>query len=100
MTDLMGRYRVEVSPASAAETDHFLHLLQVGDLGLGAITQGTLVEDGARSGVQFDHQGMSFEVLFDRTGAVGGHVKIVEGQDVLVDQDLTSTVQPQSGLTG
>ncbi|RLB60173.1 MAG: hypothetical protein DRI90_14340 [Deltaproteobacteria bacterium] len=100
MTDLMGRYRVEVTPTAPAETDHFLHLLQVGDLGLGAMTPGTLVEDGTRAGVRFDHQGLTFEVLFDRTSAIGGHVTIEEGQNVLVDQELIQTVQPQSGFPG
>lgn len=100
MTDLMGRYRIEVTPAAPATGDVFLHLLQVGGLALDAMAAGTLVEDGGRSGVSFEHGGRSYEVLFDRSGAPGGHVTITEGSDVLVDQELTNSVQAQSGYPG
>lgn len=100
MTDLMGRYRVEISPSSPATADAFLVLLQVGDTSLAAMTQGQLVEQGDEAGVGFDHQGRSFEVRFRRTGAVGGHVLIQEGSTTVVDQDLVETVQSQSGFPG
>ncbi len=37
-------------------------------------------------------------VRFNKTGAVGGHIRIVADGGVLVDRDLAHTVMPQAGL--
>ncbi len=100
MTDLMGRYRVEVTPGQAATVNRFLHLIHVGDASLSPTSEGALLQQGERVGVSFDDGDRSLEVLFDSTGEVGGHVRIEEGGQVLVDQELAVTVQPQSGFPG
>jgi len=48
--------------------------------------------------VSFSHGGKDFEILFNRTGAVGGHVLIEEDGETIIDRNLTESVQPQSGL--
>jgi hypothetical protein len=98
MTDLMGRYRVEVTPAGAAADTHFLHLMQVGDLSMSEMAAGILLDEGDRQGVSFEYQGKTFDVTFNMSGAVGGHIRITDGGSVTLDRDFTDTVQPQSGF--
>jgi len=100
MTDLMGRSRLEVSPAEASTDDLFLHLVQVGDPAMTDMSRGTLVESGDMRGVSFSFEGKTYEILFNASGGVGGHVRIEVGSEVTVDRALTESVQAQSGLAG
>jgi len=51
-------------------------------------------------GARFSHGGKDYEVVFDTDGDAGGRVKIWEDGVVLVDKELSSTVQQQQGLFG
>ena len=97
---LRGQWRIEVSPAAQQLRDYFLHVIQVGDRStLNTIVASTYVEDAVRSGVRFTTlQGTTCTVTFNRTGALGGWITIVDGSQN-IDRALTTTVQPQSGFT-
>ena len=97
--ELMGRWRVEVRPAQARTDDVFLHLIQVGNQSLQSMSD-TQVSTGADGVVTltFDASGRAVTLLLPTTGDIGGHIRIADGAQVLVDQPLTQAVIPQEGL--
>ncbi len=99
-TQLLGQWRVEVSPRIAKSEDFFLHFLQAGDIGLAAPAKSELVRRGNRAGVRFTDKGRTWEVLFDTEGPAGGHITIREGAKTVTDRELSLTVQEQKGLFG
>jgi hypothetical protein len=97
--ELMGRWRVEVKPGSARTNDVFLHLIQVGDQSLQSMSdaQVSSADDGTVN-LTFDASGRTVTLLLPTAGDVGGHIRIAEGDQTLVDQPLTQDVTPQEGL--
>ncbi|MBW2532462.1 MAG: heparinase II/III family protein, partial [Deltaproteobacteria bacterium] len=93
ITDMMGRWRMEVSPGSARTADVFLHLIEVGDQGLSAMSTHSATEDGSNAEVTFDAGSRTVTLRFAKTGAVGGHITIVDGAQTPVDRALTTSVQ-------
>ena len=57
------------------------------------------MDDRLEVGLEFQAGKASVRVLFDREGEVGGHIRIAEGGEVLVDRPLTREVMPQIGLS-
>jgi hypothetical protein len=51
--------------------------------------------DGEQVSLSLTDAGREYVVSLSKGGPVGGHVKVSEGGKVLIDQDLTHTVQPQ-----
>ena len=99
-TQLLGQWRVEVTPGAASAEDCFLHLIQVGDSGLKKMAVSKLLKGPDELGVSFKDGGTSCEVRFRTTGEAAGRIKIEQQGKVVVDRDFTSTVQPQQGLAG
>ncbi|MHB9029222.1 MAG: hypothetical protein ACYC9O_10660, partial [Candidatus Latescibacterota bacterium] len=99
-TQLLGQWRVEVSPGAAKTEDVFLHFIQAGDQGLKQMAKSELVRKGQRVGVRFEDKGRAWEALFDTAGAAGGHITIREGAKVVLDREFSRKVQPQKGLFG
>jgi hypothetical protein len=94
---MMGQWRVEVTPSEPRKEDVFLHVIQVGDRQLAAMDQTTLIEEQGRYGVRLVAGEETWEVLFDATGQIGGHIRRT-GATKAIDQPLTHSVAPQSGL--
>jgi hypothetical protein len=97
--ELMGRWRVEVRPGSARTDDVFLHLIQVGDQSLQSMSDAQVRTDA--DGVvtlTFDASGRTVTLLLPTSGESGGHIRIVEGEEVLADRPLTDQIMPQEGL--
>lgn len=99
-TQLLGQWRVEVSPKEPKGADTFLHFLQAGDIGLAAPAKSELVRKGMRVGVRVTDRGRTWEVLFDTDGPAGGHITIWEGAKTVADRELSRTVLKQKGLFG
>ncbi|MCE5250792.1 heparinase II/III family protein [bacterium] len=99
-TQLLGQWRVEVSPKTQETGTVFLHLIQVGDIGLRDMAGSELVRKGNRVGVRFSNVHRTWEVLFGTEGKASGHISITEGGTTLVDRELTQSVMPQQGLFG
>ncbi|NOZ22934.1 MAG: hypothetical protein GXP25_17795 [Planctomycetes bacterium] len=95
---LLGNYRMEISPGSPRTNDVFLHLIQVGDQSLQTMCPSKLIEEPGRLGAAFEIPAGSVRVTFATEGKPTGHIKIVSGEKVVVDQDLTTSVIPQVGL--
>jgi heparin/heparan-sulfate lyase len=96
-TELMGAWRMEISPAAPAQDDDFLHLIEVGGLDKTNMTPARLVRDEGRVGVEIPHGDETWTILFRNQGAVGADLKIVRGTNETV-MSLANLVQPQSGL--
>jgi hypothetical protein len=40
----------------------------------------------------------AYTLSLEKTGAVGGHIRIQDGEELVTDRDLTRGVTPQAGL--
>jgi len=96
--ELAGRWRMEVKPRNPRKEDVFLHLIQVGDQTLQEMSETQVASDEAEVTVTFDALNKRVTLSFATVGAVGGHIRIQQGAEVLVDRDLTHEVMPQAGL--
>ncbi|MBW7997845.1 MAG: hypothetical protein FVQ81_15000 [Candidatus Glassbacteria bacterium] len=99
-TALLGQWRVEVTPGGRRSGELFLHVIQVGDDELNYMADCELLEGTGYAGVKFEHEGREFRVTFGTEGDPGGHIRIVDGGNVVVDKPLAESVQPQQGLRG
>jgi len=98
VSETMGRWRVEVSPGSAREEDSFLHFIQVSEQAVDTMAESSITDRGGKLSVAFSAGNRSYEVKLNRTGEIGGHIKIREGRKILVDRPLAGEVMAQSGL--
>jgi len=97
--ELLGQWRVEVSPAEARTDDVFLHLIQVGDRAtLEAMTPCELLGEQGRAGVHFAAGDRDVRVLFSTAGDPAGRIRIAGPGAVLGDRELAHEVTPQVGL--
>ena len=99
-TQLLGQWRVEVSPPEPAQQDYFLHLIQVGDQSLNAMADAELVTVKDSFGVRFSSESKEWRVVFGQKGPASGHVSIIEHGKKVMDKALTAEVQPQKALFG
>lgn len=97
--ELMGRWRVEVRPGAPRTHDVFLHLIQVGDQALERMSDAEVsTDDDGQVTLTFDASGRTVTLRLRTSGGVGGHIRMTEGERVVVDQRLTEEVMPQEGL--
>jgi heparin/heparan-sulfate lyase len=94
---LMGRWRVEVTPATKSKKDVFLHVIQVGGDDLEGPSPLELIESGDRCGVKVKTAGAMWEVAFMREGPLGGRIKRT-GKGRRIDRTLASGVRKQVGI--
>ncbi|MBN1292120.1 MAG: heparinase II/III family protein, partial [Candidatus Latescibacteria bacterium] len=67
-TQLLGQWRIEVSPKKESTQDYFLHFIQAGDQSLGRMVDSGLIRDGSQVGVRFTDGSKAWEVLFGTKG--------------------------------
>lgn len=96
--ELMGRWRVEVKPATERKSDVFLHLIQVGDKSLTAISPAFVDKTNTTAGLTFNANGGLVTITFNAVGEIGGHITISRDGAVVVDRDFSQTVTPQAGI--
>ena len=94
---MMGQWRVEVTPSVAQEADVFLHVIQVGDQRMETMGETRLIQTDTRCGVRLADGDVIWEVTFDKEGDLGGHIGRAGGTRP-IDVELTTAVQPQSGI--
>ena len=82
-----GSWRLEVSPPRAAEDDYFLHVLETDGSEIARPGAVSLVREQGRIGVRVSAQGKEYLATFS-TDATSGHLRITDGESVLLDQDL------------
>lgn len=96
--EAMGRWRVEVKPGAARTDDVFLHLIQVSGPAVDTMVASQVREQGNQIELGFRVAGRTYTITLNRTGDVGGHIKIAEGDEMAVDRDLSREIMPQAGL--
>jgi len=96
--EMMGRWRVEVRPGAAREQDYFLHLIQVSNQSVEEMVDSSVREVGDRIELTFSADGRTYTIALNKTGAVGGHIRIEEDGAMLVNRPLTQRIMPQAGL--
>ena len=96
--ELMGRWRMEVRPGTARKEDLFLHLIQVGDQSLCAMSEADVTATEPNVELSFSGTDVDVFVSFAARGDIGGHVTCVRNGEPVVDKDLALDVQAQAGL--
>jgi len=91
---MIGQWRVETAPGIPRKDDVFLHVIQVGDRTLESMDELELIEDNRVCGVRLKTDRQTWEVVFNKTGELGGHIKNTGG----MDKSLTTEVQAQAGI--
>jgi hypothetical protein len=76
----------------------FLHLIQVSGPTVENMVASQVREQGNQIKLTFSVAARTCTITLNKTGDVGGHVKIIEGDKLVVDRDLTREIMPQSGL--
>ncbi len=100
-TPLLGQWRVEISPRQISAADTFLHLIQTGDRSLERMVPSQLIQQGGQQGVRFQiAAGDEWEVRFESSGAIGGHIAHRRNNALVLDRELTRAVMPQAGIYG
>jgi heparinase II/III-like protein/zinc carboxypeptidase len=94
---LMGQWRVEVSPDKLRKEDVFLHVIQVGDQKLKSMDAVQKIENEAEAGVRITTQAGTWQVVFHKTGSLGGHIKRIGGNKN-INALLPDQVQKQVGI--
>ena len=96
--ELLGQWRIEVSPGRERKEDYFLHLLEVGDQDkLMVMGEATAVTGQDETGVEFLRDGGKVRVVFAMHGPPAGRIRIV-GSGKTLDRLLTQKIQPQAGM--
>jgi heparin/heparan-sulfate lyase len=90
-------WRITVERASPAKAEQFLHVIHVGEAEGYQAPEVRKISGNGTVGAEVQADGMTYTVTFGTAGPVGGHVTVKKGNQALVDNDLTTEVQPQSG---
>jgi DNA-binding beta-propeller fold protein YncE len=83
---------IEIQPPKKSRRAEFLVAMRVG-LAQAQPLDCKLVETAGQAGIAFTYDSKSYTVLFNREGAVGGHIKIEENGETTTDRDLTQQVR-------
>ena len=92
-----GNWRIEVSPNMPSKTDYFLHVMYPTSIKTPTTPKTKPISDETSRGVEFETDGKVYCVTFAILGLPAGHVRItdIKSGTVLLDKDLTHTVEPQ-----
>lgn len=85
-TELLGQWRMEVSPDEAREEDMFLHFIQVGDLSMSEMVQAELVREDGLVGVSFGFSDNEMKVMFSTEGVASGNIYMTAKDQVILDR--------------
>ena len=96
--ELLGQWRIEVSPDKLETDDNFLHLIQVGDHSIQTMTKSETVKKGDRVGVHFTYGQKEYTVMFDTKDNAGGMISIKHNGVEVLKENFTQQVKLQTGL--
>ena len=94
---MMGQWRVEVTPGGPRQEDVFLHVIQVGDQELQAMSATELIQADKAAGIRLRTGKEIWEVTLNKSGELGGHIRRT-GDGPAIERELTTTIQPQRGI--
>lgn len=96
--DAAGRWRVEVSPRGTRRSDYFLHVLQTCSRDCQEMSETGVTESGDTIQLTLEEENRRVCLTFNKTGDVGGTVRIVRDGKTVVDRALKREVFDQAGL--
>ena len=82
----------------AREQDCFLHLIQVSDTAVQTMVVSEVNETANQIHLAFTVRTRTHTVSLNKVGGIGGHIRIQDGEELVVDRDLTRGIMPQAGL--
>jgi hypothetical protein len=83
---------IEIRPPAKSRQVEYLVVLRTG-LAEPTPLECSLVEENGQAGAAFAYEGRNFRVLFNREGAVGGHIRVEDGGKALTDRALAQGVR-------
>ena len=89
---LWADWRTDVIATEARTDDVFLNVLEATDRSQQKPVPVKRTDDGTRIVLRFDYQGKNYEVTFNRTGEVGGRVKVQQDGKTLLDRALATRI--------
>jgi hypothetical protein len=93
-----GTWRIELSPTAQQKRDYFFNIMYIADVNE-TMSPVSLLDQGSRYGATIDDPEMKVEVLFNKTGEPGGHIKIVKNGQIRVDKEFDTQTQIQTCLS-
>jgi heparin/heparan-sulfate lyase len=96
--ELLGQWRMEISPDGERAEDFFLHLIQVGDRSLTSIAETRSIKTLDQLGLQFQYGTMDYEVKFDIKNSAGGRISIKQNGNHLLQENFSKEIKSQKGL--
>jgi heparin/heparan-sulfate lyase len=90
-------WQITVERPAPEKVEQFLHVIHVGEAEGYQAPQVKKLSDGDAVGAEVTAGGVTYTVTFKTTGPVAGHVTVKKGDQVFIDKDLATTVQPQAG---
>jgi len=94
--ELLGQWRIEVTPDKQNTDDIFLHLIQVGDRSLKSMANSTPVKTDDMVGVRFVYENREYEVMFAIKNEAGGKISINQNGQRILEEKFTDKVKPQN----
>ena len=94
--ELLGQWRIEVTPDKPNTDDIFLHLIQVGDSSLKSMANSTPVKTDDMVGVSFVYENREYEVMFFIKNEAGGKISINQNGQRILEEKFTDKVKPQN----
>ena len=91
--ELLGQWRMEVTPAKPATDDVFLHLIQVGDLSLKSMVNSAALAKDGMQGVKFAYREKEYEIMFNVRNDIGGKISIHRNNQRILEENFTSGVK-------
>jgi heparin/heparan-sulfate lyase len=96
--EMLGQWRMEISPAEENSEDLFLHLIQVGDRSLSSMVETQNIRTQDSIGIKFRYNQFEYELQFNNKGPAGGHIVIKQNGNRLLQEDFSQEVKSQKGL--
>jgi hypothetical protein len=96
--NMLGQWRIEVTPDKLSADDIFLHLIQVGDTSLKSMVDSEPIECDDMVGVRFVLKDKKYEVMFITKNEVGGIISISKDGQKIIEEYFSDQVKVQQGL--
>ncbi len=86
-------WRIEVEPTVKQRSDVFLHVLQATEKSREQMAEASLIERDGAAGAKVTVDSKVYEVTFNQSGEVGGHIKVTDGGKMILDRDLVDHIE-------
>ncbi len=97
--ELVGQWRVEISPLANKKRDVFLHFIEVGEKNnLKKISIAKLIKNGRKVGIAFKKKGLTAKVMFGLDGFPSGEIRLKKNNSYHIERNFKKSIQKQTSL--